>query len=125
MRFLSTSSGGACPSCWQKAGGKHLLICKGAVEEVFAACSSYDVEDESGALDPSHVQAAKEEMTLLNQDGFRLIAIAYKEIAASRPAYSISDEQDLALLGYIAFLDPRRPATTASPSSRRTAGSSS
>jgi P-type Mg2+ transporter len=32
--------------------------------------------------------------------------VAYKEIPASQTAYSVRDETDLTLLGYIAFLDP-------------------
>ena len=42
----------------------------------------------------------------LNEDGFRVVAVAYKEIASLKQSYSIDDESDLTLLGYIAFLDP-------------------
>ena len=34
---------------------KHLLICKGAVEEVFAACAHYAMDDEVAPLDASHL----------------------------------------------------------------------
>jgi magnesium-transporting ATPase (P-type) len=42
----------------------------------------------------------------LNADGFRVISVAYKEIAEPRLSYQNEDEGDLTLLGYIAFLDP-------------------
>jgi P-type Mg2+ transporter len=42
----------------------------------------------------------------LNEDGFRVIAVAYKEIESPRSAYSVDDETALTLLDYIAFLDP-------------------
>jgi P-type Mg2+ transporter len=42
----------------------------------------------------------------LNADGFRVIAVAYKEISGPRPTYHTADESSLILLGYIAFLDP-------------------
>jgi Mg2+-importing ATPase len=86
--------------------GKHILICKGAVEEVFAACSRYEIADETGDLDESHLAEAKAQTASLNADGFRVVAVAYRELTATKTAYSVDDERDLALLGYIAFLDP-------------------
>ena len=86
--------------------GTHLLICKGAVEEMFAVCSSYEVEGSKGPLDPAHFETAKQETALLNADGFRVVAVGYREFATPQAAYSVADEKDLTLLGYIAFLDP-------------------
>jgi Mg2+-importing ATPase len=86
--------------------GKRVLICKGAVEEIFAVCTHYEVEGERGVLDPSHFATAQEETIALNSDGFRVVAVAYKELPRERAVYSMADECDLTLLGYIAFLDP-------------------
>jgi Mg2+-importing ATPase len=86
--------------------GKHILICKGAVEEIFAVCSSYCLRGKVGRLDPVHFERAREETIVLNSDGFRVVAVAYKEIDPLTMAYSVADECDLTLLGYIAFLDP-------------------
>jgi Mg2+-importing ATPase len=86
--------------------GKHILICKGAVEEIFAVCSKYALDAETGLLDESHFEAAKQQTFELNSDGFRVVAVAYKEMEPSKTTYSIEDEADLTLLGYIAFLDP-------------------
>jgi P-type Mg2+ transporter len=85
---------------------KHILICKGAVEEIFAVCSRYEIDGTTGRLDESHFATAKEETIALNSDGFRVVAVAYKELDASQTVYSAADERDLILLGYIAFLDP-------------------
>ena len=93
--------------------GKHILICKGAIEEVFAVCSRYETADECGALDPSHLETAQRESALLNADGFRVIAVAYKELGETKGAYGVADECDLTLTGYIAFLDP--PKESAGP----------
>lgn len=89
-----------------RADGTHVLICKGAVEEIFAVCSSYCLDGKVGQLDDSHFEAAKEQTNELNSDGFRVVAVAYKEMSSSRTTYSVQDEADLTLLGYIAFLDP-------------------
>ena len=85
---------------------KHLLICKGAVEEVFAACAHYAMDDEVAPLDASHLVQMQQQTVSLNADGFRVIAVAYKEIPDPRPTYHTADESSLILLGYIAFLDP-------------------
>jgi Mg2+-importing ATPase len=86
--------------------GKHLLICKGAVEEVFAVCTHYAMDGDITRLDTSHLVQMQKQTVRLNADGFRVIAVAYKEIADTRPSYQVGDEGDLILLGYIAFLDP-------------------
>jgi Mg2+-importing ATPase len=85
---------------------KHLLICKGAVEEIFAVSTRYEVDGTTGPLDESHFATAKKETVALNEDGFRVIAVAYKKISNAKSAYTVADESDLTLLGYIAFLDP-------------------
>ena len=92
---------------------KHILICKGAVEEIFAVCSRYEIDGTTGRLDESHFATAKEETVALNSDGFRVVAVAYKELDASQTAYSAADERDLILLGYIAFLDPPKESAAA------------
>jgi P-type Mg2+ transporter len=90
----------------EREDGQHLLICKGAVEEIFAVCTSYCLDGNIGRLDESHFETAKQETIELNADGFRVVAVAYKEMDPSKVAYSVNDEADLTLLGYIAFLDP-------------------
>jgi Mg2+-importing ATPase len=85
---------------------KHVLICKGAVEEIFAVCTRYEIDGMTGELDESHFATAKEETIALNSDGFRVVAVAYKELDTCQTTYSVADESDLTLLGYIAFLDP-------------------
>ena len=88
--------------------GRHLLICKGAVEEVFSVCVEGEDGDGRFGLDDSHLAQLKRVSTELNEDGFRVIAIAYKEVAqtTATSVYSIKDESSLILTGYIAFLDP-------------------
>ena len=86
--------------------GRHLLICKGAVEELFSISTHYEAGAECGRLDPSHLETANRETAELNADGFRVVAVAYKEMPPEQTVYTVADESDLTLLGYIAFLDP-------------------
>jgi P-type Mg2+ transporter len=100
----------------------HILICKGAVEEVFAACKYYAIESETGALDQSHFAQAKETTARLNADGFRVVAVAFKELPPSQATYSVADEAGLTLLGYIAFLDPPKETAAAAISALKLRG---
>lgn len=93
--------------------GAHILICKGAVEEIFSACNRYVINGVMGTLDECHFTAAKEATAALNADGFRVVAVAYKEMPPQQATYSVKDEADLILLGYIAFLDPPKETAAA------------
>jgi P-type Mg2+ transporter len=93
--------------------GKFRLICKGAPESVFERCSRFELDQELYPMDPMLLQDLKEEYDRLSADGFRVLAIAYRD-CDPKPAYSKDDEQDLILKGYIAFLDP--PKESAAPS---------
>ena len=96
--------------------GTHVLICKGAVEEVFSVCKHYELGDELGTLDSGHLAQAQEKTKQLNEDGFRVVAVAYKEMRGGANGFLVADESDLTLLGYIAFLDP--PKESAGPAIR-------
>ncbi|MHB1676552.1 MAG: magnesium-translocating P-type ATPase [Sulfuriferula sp.] len=96
-----------------EGNGKHLLICKGAVEEVFSVCSNSEAEDTIFDLEETHLARLRDVTRGLNEDGFRVIAIAYKEIDGKQASYSVKDETDLTLVGYIAFLDPPKESAAA------------
>jgi len=86
--------------------GDHVLICKGAVEEVYTCCSHYQLDDEVFPLiDMIHADLL-EEVERLNRDGFRVLGIAYREFPRNKNNFSVKDESRLILLGYIAFFDP-------------------
>jgi len=93
--------------------GLHLMITKGAVEEVLSVCDRYVLGEAGGRLDPSHLDDAKREMAKLNVEGFRVVAVAFKEFSVPLPTYSVEAEIGLTLLGYIAFLDPPKESVEA------------
>lgn len=90
--------------------GIHRLICKGAPEEIFKRCSGYELDGELMEMDPLILSDLKEEYENLSADGFRVLAIAYKDILQKKEAYSKDDEKELILTGYVAFLDPPKPS---------------
>jgi Mg2+-importing ATPase len=91
---------------------KHVLICKGAVEEIFDVSARYEDAGVIGTLDSGHLETAKQETVLLNKSGFRVVAVAYREMNETRPSYGVEDERDLVLLGYISFLDPPKESAS-------------
>jgi len=86
--------------------GDHVLICKGAVEEIYSVCNRYQVDDEIYPLVGVIQHDLYEEVEKLNNDGYRVLAIAYSEFPATKETFSVNDEKELILLGYIAFIDP-------------------
>jgi P-type Mg2+ transporter len=81
------------------------LICKGAPDEVFRRCGTFYLDGERDAIEPMIAADLREEFEELGADGFRVLAIAYRDLP-EKPAYSKEDECDLVLRGYVAFLDP-------------------
>ena len=89
--------------------GKHKIISKGAPEEILKRCTKYELDGELEELDQVVLTDLKEEYDSLSADGFRVLAVAYKDMDVNKDAYSKDDEKELVLKGYIAFLDPPKP----------------
>lgn len=92
--------------------GSHVLICKGAVEEIYSCSSHYQIGDEVYPLIGVIREDLFEEVEDLNKDGYRVLAIAYREFPRQKTSFSVADESDLILLGYIAFFDPPKDSAT-------------
>jgi P-type Mg2+ transporter len=113
----------------------HELICKGAVEEVLAACTRVRAKKATDAnadtsLDPSSAMptlpldasllARTQAVTAgLSAEGLRVVAVAVKTLPPDQTTYSVADEAGLTLIGYIAFLDP--PKESAAPALKQLA----
>ncbi|HEY6281432.1 MAG TPA: magnesium-translocating P-type ATPase [Burkholderiales bacterium] len=89
------------------------LICKGAVEEILNVSSQAKVDGQVVSLDDELKTKAVNLVKEFNEDGLRIIAVAYKETPPNQKSYGVKDESDLTLIGFIAFLDP--PKETAGP----------
>jgi len=92
--------------------GIRRLICKGATEAVFQCCNRFELEGKVYPVDPLLITELKEYCDELSADGFRVLAIAYKDVEP-QAAYSKDEERDMILMGYVAFLDP--PKDSAAP----------
>jgi Mg2+-importing ATPase len=92
--------------------GRHRLIAKGASEEIFRRCSQFEYAGKFYPMEKIFVDDMREEHNALCEDGFRVLAVAYKDLE-QKNAYSKEDEKDLVLKGYMVFLDP--PKESAGP----------
>jgi Mg2+-importing ATPase len=100
--------------------GKHIMICKGATEEMLAICShAFDPgEDRQLHIENDRVVPLDREMRLeilkkireYNEEGLRVLLVAVKEFEPHTPTYSVSDEANMTLTGFIGFLDPAKPS---------------
>ncbi len=88
---------------------QHKLIAKGAPEEIFKRCTHYELDGEIFEKEDLILADLKEEFDDLSAEGYRVLAVAYKNMEEKKDAYFKEDEQDLILKGYVAFLDPPKP----------------
>ena len=93
--------------------GNRLLITKGAVEELFNISTCVEVRGEVLERLPEYDLKRKALVDQLNSQGFRVIAVAYKPLPAGGEAdYSVLDESDMILKGFLAFLDPPKESAS-------------
>ena len=108
----------------KQTNGKHLLICKGAVEEMLDLCShAFDPgEDKQLHIENDKIIAIDENVRAnilstskrLNKEGLRVLLVAIKEFDERALTYSVEDESNMTLTGFIGFLDPAKPSAFAS-----------
>lgn len=92
-------------------GGQNVLICKGAVEEMLSCCRYAEHDGQVMPLTEELLERLREVTAELNADGLRVVAVAKKNYPTPKPSYSVGDEQEMILVGYVAFLDPPKETT--------------
>ena len=93
--------------------GKTQIITKGAVEEMLSICSYAEYK---GSVEPLTSALSEEILATVrryNEAGLRVIAVAHKTNPMVAGAFSVADESDMVLIGYLAFLDPPKDSAAA------------
>ncbi len=108
----------------KERNGKHLLICKGAVEEMLDLCTdAFDPgSDKPLPLETDAVIPMDEKMKAailrtarkLNEEGMRVLLVAIREFEDRALNYAVADERAMTLTGFIGFLDPAKPSAKGS-----------
>ncbi|MGL6197324.1 MAG: magnesium-translocating P-type ATPase, partial [Lacrimispora sphenoides] len=91
--------------------GKTQMITKGAVEEMLSVCSYAEYEGKVMPLTDDIKTYILKKVNDLNEDGMRVIAVAQKTNPSPVGTFSVADESDMVLMGYLAFLDPPKEST--------------
>jgi Mg2+-importing ATPase len=102
--------------CVETEKREELLITKGAIEEMLEVCRFVEIDRKPYPLDDHRREIARSLVRKLNEEGFRVIAIAYRRFPLGRQRYTREDEQQMTLAGFMAFLDP--PKESAAPAIR-------
>jgi magnesium-transporting ATPase (P-type) len=95
------------------ANGKTQVITKGAIEEMLSVCKYAEYEGKAKPLTDEIKAYVLKKVADLNEDGMRVLAIAHKNDPSPVGAFSVADESDMTLIGYLAFLDPPKESTAA------------
>ncbi len=99
--------------------GKDRIISKGAPEAIFPRCKNFELDGQLYSMEHILIVELQEEYERLSRDGFRVLAIASKDVPPKAPVgsgttpYTQADECDLVLNGYVAFLDPPKETAAA------------
>ena len=101
------------------AEGKDRIISKGAPEAIFERCESFRLDAKAETMDHPHIEKLKLEHERLSAEGFRVLAIATRDleprgtVQGDATPYGKADERELVLEGYVAFLDPPKETAAA------------
>lgn len=85
----------------------HILICKGSLGTISCICKEAKIAGKVVPITAEITQMINELHDYLNNQGFRILAVAYKRVPSpSDVVYNVKDECDMVLMGFLSFLDP-------------------
>lgn len=102
-------------------GSAPLMITKGAVEEVLEVCSTVLVKGHPHPLTAERRAELAELVAEQNAEGLRVLALATAP-GSHRDDYSVKDEKEMTLLGFLAFLDPPKASAASAIKALRQQG---
>jgi Mg2+-importing ATPase len=95
-----------------------LLVVKGAPEDVLRICGRFEEDgpNELRPLDAAALGHIESQFAELGREGFRVLAIAWREVGADHDHARVGDETQLVFAGFAAFLDPPKASAAAAVS---------
>lgn len=90
------------------------IITKGAVEEILSISNQISYNGQISPITHEIKENMKKITKELNKQGLRVVAVCQKNVLDKTSEFSVSDEKNMVLTGFIGFLDP--PKETAKSS---------
>ena len=84
----------------------HILITKGALEEVLKICTKVKIDDEVKKINDDYINAIENNAKMLANKGMQVIAVAEKKEYPGINVFNENDEKDMTFIGLVGFLDP-------------------
>lgn len=91
--------------------GKRQLITKGAVEEMLSISSFVEIDGKVVELTEETRKFAMETYEFHNKNGLRMLGVAQKNEVPDEHTFSVEDERDMVLIGFVGFLDPPKESS--------------
>lgn len=89
-----------------ESNNEKLLITKGAVEEILSICNTIDYNHELIPITKEIKENIRTITNKLNEDGLRVVAVCQKKNINNIETFSVKDESQMSLVGFVGFLDP-------------------
>jgi len=96
-------------------GTTRLLVVKGAPDDITELCTLCEAgtADRHCAVDDAELARIRAQYHDLEKEGFRVLGIAWRHVPLDHPHAVVSDETELVLAGFAAFLDPPKASAGA------------
>ena len=105
-------------------GATRALVVKGAPDDILRLCTHYEADgpEQQRPVDQAALAALQAQYQALEQDGLRVLGIAWREVALDHPHAVVDDETELVLAGFAAFLDPPKESAASALAALAEAG---
>lgn len=105
-------------------GAARWLVVKGAPDEIVGLCTHYEANDAKlqRPLDEAALAGIRGQQHALEEEGFRVLGIAWRQVPLDHPHAVVSDETELVLAGFAAFLDPPKASAASALQALKKAG---
>ncbi|BCA85983.1 magnesium-translocating P-type ATPase [Enterococcus saigonensis] len=95
-----------------KADNHQIMVTKGAVEEMEKVCKYAEIDGEVVPMDAALREKMRNVNMKMNEQGMRVLTVAVKKDAHTTANYTVADEKDMTLIGFMGFLDPAKESAT-------------
>jgi len=105
----------------ERAGERELVV-KGAPDDILKLCTVHEAGDTQQPLDDAALALVRATCHALEDEGFRVLAIAWRPVPPAHDHAVVNDESELVLVGFAAFLDPPKESAAGALQALQQAG---